>query len=181
VQPARANVARERSLVGDTVSENWPVDSRELDALEDLDDARLGDLRCELVGAREHYGAELHQTQVALRANRLARLHMRHEFASTYASKGPLDAALARMPEHEALHRRELMCRDRARDLNCRLKLLIVAVEMVDEEMLGRIKARGFDTLRGHAHLFRTDKARLRRRRRKRLRKNMLRVSARGQ
>ena len=181
MQPARVGVARERSSVGDAVSENWPVHACELDALENLDDERLGDLRGELVGAKEHFGAELQDTQSALHMHRAARRKMRHELAGRYTSKGALDAALVHMPDHEALHGRELMCRDRARDLNCRLTLLIVAVEMVDEEMNRRIKARGFDTLRGHAHLFRTDKARLRRRRRRRLRKNMLRVSARTQ
>jgi hypothetical protein len=157
------------------------VDEQELNALEKLENARLGDLRGELVGAREHYGAELQRTQKALHAHRARRLQMRAQLAGDYPSAGALDSALSRMPEHEALHRCELMCRDRARNFNWRLKQLIVALEMVDEEMLRRIKARGFETLHGHAHLFRTDQARLRRRRRRRLQRSALRVSGRNQ
>jgi hypothetical protein len=85
------------------------------------------------------------------------------------------------MPAHEALHRCELSCRDRAQRFNWLLTLLIVAVEMVDEEMHRRNEGNGFKTLRGHAHLFRADQARFYRRRRKRLRKNALRAAKRSQ
>ncbi len=180
-QPARANVARLRSLIGDAVSveENWPIDPRELDALEELDNDRLGELRGELVGARAHYGVELQQTQLALHVHRAARLQLRRALANSYVNQGALDSALAHMPDHEALHRRELFSRDRARRFNRLLTLLLTAIEMVDEEMHRRIKAAGFNVLRGHAHLFRTDQARFYRRRRRRLRKNALRVQGR--
>jgi hypothetical protein len=181
MQPARANVARECSFVGGLVRENWPLDVQELDALEALDNDRLGELRGELVGARKHYGTELQQTQLALHAHRAARLQMRHDLAGTCATQGALDATLVRMPAHEALHRRELKCRDRAQRFNRLLTPLIVAIEMVDDEMHRRIEGNGFKTLRGHAHLFRSDQARFYRRRRRRLRRNAQRAAKRSE
>jgi hypothetical protein len=179
-QPARVDVARKRSAIGDTASENWPINFKEMDALENLDNQRLGDLHGELRGAHEHYGAELKRYQDAIQEHRLARRLRRDALAAQHLEGREVDAALARDPDHMAVHRAELVCRVRARALNGILQQLLIAKEMLEEEMTGRIKARGFVTLPGHVHLFNSVTARYRRRKRVRLRKNQLRPVARG-
>lgn len=138
-QPARVDVAHTRSAIGDMASENWPIDLSEMDALENLDNWRLGDLHGEIVGARVHYGAELKKYQDAINRYRAQRARVREELAGRSREERSLDAALDRHPVHQKLHRVELLCRKKARDLNGKLWWLNLALEVVEEEMANRI------------------------------------------
>ena len=179
-QPAWACVVRKHSLVDDTASENWPIDLKEVDALENLENWRLGDLHGEILGAQAHYGAALKERQDAVHARRLSRGAMRRELAARYRDPRKLDAALAVHPRHVQVHRSELFLRSQARRLNELLQLLHVAREMVEEEMTVRIRRAGHSPLPGHVHLFKTVTAQRRRRKRVQLRKKALRLAARG-
>lgn len=179
-QPARVSVASLRSLIGDSASENWPIDLKEVDALENLENWRLGDLHGEILGAQAHCGSTLKAVQDAIHARRLSRAALRRDLAPKCRDPRRLDAVLAVEPMHVQVHRSELLLRRQARRLNELLQLLHLAREMVEDEMTVRIRRAGYSPLPGHVHLFSTVTARRRRRKRVRLRKIGLRLVARG-
>ncbi|HKY40258.1 MAG TPA: hypothetical protein VJN18_30190 [Polyangiaceae bacterium] len=136
-----------------------------MDAIEQLDNVRLGHLHDELIGAKDHFGAELQEVQELVQRLRRQRRRLGKELARTMPASA-VDAALDHMCEPHAAQRQAL--RRRARQLNYKLNALRVAIEVVDEEMTRRIRKRGFTPLPGHARYFRDDRPAVPRRRRKR-------------